>query len=109
MKGYPKHLNTREDYEYVHANFPSEKWLPSFKALLEGLTNWFFEKNLKTRDEGIEDETHKIVENTTTDAEGIETTTYAQYVLKTDTNAKIFRMGYTVAEVEAIIAEAEGK
>lgn len=108
MKGYPKHLNTREDYEYVRANFPKEKWLPSFEALLQDTENWFFESNLANKAAGIEDATHKIVESTTTPAEGEEAvTTYAQYVLKTDTNAKIFRIGYTVAEVEAIIASAK--
>lgn len=106
MKGFPKHLNTREDYEYVKENFPKDQWLPCFEALLENTENWFFEKNLASKAEGVEDATHKIVETTNSTEEGAEPT-YAQYVLKTDENAKIFRIGYTVAEVQAIIAAAK--
>ena len=31
MRGYPKHLNTRADYEYVRTHFPKEMWKEDFE------------------------------------------------------------------------------
>ena len=42
MIGYPKHLNTKADYEYVRSNFPKEIWENDFRALLETTHDWFF-------------------------------------------------------------------
>ena len=41
MEGYPKHLNTRADYELVIATFPREKWAARLQALLEERLQWF--------------------------------------------------------------------
>ena len=103
MRGYPDYLNTKEDYLYVHDNFPRELWLPDFQALLDSYMDWFFEKHLASRDEGIEDETHKIVESETEDDSGEMVTTYDQYELRENPMAKIFRIGFTVAEVKALM------
>lgn len=46
MVGYPKHLNTREDYEYVRLNFPKEMWEKDFQALLDTQYGWFFIKEV---------------------------------------------------------------
>ena len=100
MKGYPHHLNTKADYMYVHANFPREQWLPDFQALLDSTHDWFFEKHLDTKDEGIEDDTHKIVKFENTETKEI---TYDQYVFKEYNNALLFRLGFTVDEVEKLI------
>ena len=100
MKGYPHHLNTKTDYMYVHANFPREQWLPDFQALLDSTHDWFFEKHLDTKDEGIEDDTHKIVKFENTETKEI---TYDQYVFKEYNNALLFRLGFTVDEVEKLI------
>ena len=100
MKGYPHHLNTKEDYMYVCANFPREQWLPDFQALLDSTHDWFFEKHLDAKDEGIEDDTHKIVKFENTETKEI---TYDQYVFKEYNNALLFRLGFTVDEVEKLI------
>ena len=42
MQGFPKTLNTREDYEYVRLNFAKELWAPEFQALLDSNYGWFF-------------------------------------------------------------------
>ena len=102
MKGYPKYLNSKADYLYVHENFPREQWLPDFQVLLDTYKDWFFEKHLETREEGIEDETHKIVEFVN---EETQETTYDQYELRENPMAKIFRIGFTVKEVEALMEE----
>ena len=100
MKGYPHHLNTKADYMYVHANFPREQWFPDFQALLDSTHDWFFEKHLDTKNEGIEDDTHKIVKFENTETKEI---TYDQYVFKEYNNALLFRLGFTVDEVEKLI------
>ena len=100
MKGYPHHLNTKADYLYVHANFPREQWLPDFQALLSSTHDWFFEKHLDTKEDGIEDDMHKIVEQRATDDSE---PTYDQYVLKAYDTAPIFILGFTVEEVEKLI------
>lgn len=97
MVGYPKFLNTKEDYEYVRANFPREQWEPDFKALLNERYEWF---NLgEIEDEGVTDDTHKVVEDKRDD----ETVVRYQYEYKENENARIYRLGYTVEEVETIL------
>ena len=61
MKGYPKTLSSKKDYLYVREHFSREQWLPDFQALLDSYQDWFFGKHLETKDEGIEDDTHKII------------------------------------------------
>ena len=100
MKGYPQHLNTKADYMYVRANFPREQWLPDFQALLDSTHDWFFEKHLGTKEDGLNDSTHKVVEFENTETKEI---TYDQYVLKEYNNAPLFKLGFTVEEVEKLI------
>ena len=102
MQGYPKHLNTKADYEYVRANFPKDMWAKDWQALLDSRKNWFFIKDLPDKASGIEDATHKIVENM--GMEDGEKVTYSQYELRDDENATIFRLGFTVEEVQAALA-----
>ena len=100
MKGFPKHLNTKADYEYIKANFDRELWLPEYQKLLESYKDWFFIKELESEEEGITDDTHKVVVSEQDDK-----TTYSQYELQENPNAKLFRIGYTVSEVEQIVNE----
>ena len=113
MRGFPKNLNTKFDYEYVKENFPAELWVPEFQALLDSARDWFFVREVASEAAGITDATHKVIENTVTTGinettgEPITTITYAQYEFKTNPTAKIFRIGYTENEVKAIIASAK--
>ena len=107
MKGYPQHLNTKADYMYVRANFPREQWLPDFQALLDSTHDWFFEKHLDTKEDGLEDSTHKVVENKFVEldkeSKPIEKVTYSQYELKENPQCKLNLIGFTVDEVLEII------
>lgn len=102
MQGYPKHLNTKADYLYVKEHFSKEMWEKDWQALLDSRKNWFFVKDLADKASGIEDDTHKIVENKSM-GDGEEKITYAQYEFKEDENATIYRLGFTVEEVEAAL------
>ena len=98
MQGFPKHLNSKCDFEYVRENFPREKWQPLFAELLAGQKVWLCTAELA--DDGITDETHKIVESTDTDG----TIKKYQYEYVTDANCLMLRLGYTAQEIIDILA-----
>jgi hypothetical protein len=96
MKGFPKHLNTRADYEYVRDNFPASLWQPVWQRLLDERYCWQISDTLADGDEGIEDATHRVqVEEN----DGTGVTPRYQMELVEDVNAALFRLGFTVAEV----------
>lgn len=101
MKGLPKQLNSKQDYIYAKENLNESYWKPLFQDLLDSRFNWFYEKDLDFKEQGIEDETHKIVEN----KEEEDKITYSQYIWKENKDAKIYRIGFTVEEVQEIINE----
>lgn len=90
MKGYPKQLNSWEDVLYVVEHFPKEQWYEDVHCLIcdECLYAWCADRKLDEGEEGITDETHKVVENQTTEG----TTERWQYVKQLNENAKLFRM-----------------
>lgn len=95
MKGLPKSLNSKSDYMYVYNHMNENYYKPIFKALLDSKDAWFFVEELKDKN-GIVDDTHKVVEDE-------ENKTFSQYELRENPNAKIFRLGFTVEEVQEII------
>lgn len=100
MKGFPKHLNTREDYEYIKANFPEEKWKPEYQLLLDSEYAWFFVQTLDSEDAGVTDATHKVVTEEKMDGEGV---IYQQYEYRVNPTCKLLRLGFTHDEVAAAI------
>lgn len=101
MHGFPKHLNSKVDYEYVRVNFPKEKWLPFFEELLNKQKVWFYTKTLAEGEVGITDDTHKVVENEDMD----KTIIRYQYEFIVDENSQMIKLGYTKEEIEDIIGE----
>lgn len=102
MKGIPKHLNTKFDYEYIRKNFPKEQYIPFFEELLKSRTAWFFVKELQDGEIGLSDDTHKI-EIQLGMNEGEKSKRY-QYELRENPNSLLNSVGYTVEEVQEIIA-----
>ena len=99
MIGYPKHLNTKADYEYIREHFPKEKWQPHFQKLLDTKDNFFAVKTLGEKDAGIESKTKKVVEQENGD--GI--LERVQLVKKTDPNSKLLKIGFSVADIESAL------
>jgi len=66
MKDFPKHINSKEDLSNLKTDYPIET-----KRFLEGLieasNDWIVVKELEDGEVGIEDNTHKVVENKTDD------------------------------------------
>lgn len=104
MIGYPKYLNTKEDYLYVKENFPREDWEADFQLLLDTRMAWLSVGRLETPDAGITDETHKIVTVGDTDM-SMGPVQYYQYKYREDPNCTLLRLGFTVSEVEAVLMQ----
>lgn len=99
MKDYPKTLNSRYDYNYVRQNFPKEQWAPDYQALLDEVYDWFFVRTLHDKEDGFEGPMHQIVAGVNSDGKTI----FNQYEYRLNPGAKLFRLGFTVEEVAAIL------
>jgi len=98
MRGIPKHLNTKFDYEYIK-NQNLSGWKQQYQALLDTRQNWFKTGDLSPDDAGITDSTHRV--RTEKNLDGV--TIKYQQVLQEDPNCKLFRLGFTQAEVESAL------
>lgn len=107
MKGNPKTLNSKFDYEYIKENCDVSFWLPRWKGLLEGRFVWVPTGELESEEAGITDDTHRVEVSQTTDDLGEETTTYTQLELVENPNSTFAVLGFTEEEVNAAIAEGE--
>lgn len=99
MVGFPKHLNSKADYEYVKNNFPSTQWKPAFQELLDSQQQWF--NTGKVTGKGVTDVTHKVIIN---EPMGDIPAVSYQYELKDDPNCTLLQLGFTVDDVQAALA-----
>lgn len=98
MRGFPKTLSSKEDYLYVKEHFDREQWVPEFQALLDARMVWMPTGTVADESAGVTDATRKVVVDEQADPK-----TYTQYELQENPDAKIFRLGFTVAEVQAAL------
>lgn len=103
MKGFPKHLNSRADYEYIRKNFPREQWEPCWRALLAEGKNWFIAYKLESEAAGITDATHKVVKYEAQDEEHQDE--FYQYEFHTDPASDMIRLGFTEEEILKVLEE----
>jgi len=108
MKGFPKHLNTKEDYYYIKAKFPAEQWKPYWQRLLDERYRWMDDHEIPRPAQGIIDETHRVEERHSTDPQtGEEVITWMQIEYKKNPGSDFWRMEFTLEEVEAALGGAE--
>ena len=109
MRGYPKHLNSKADYEYVLEHFP-EQGKKAYHELLDTQKGWLSVGKIaeavdgkpvevpigeaEPLESGVEDATHKVVTSELAD----KTESY-QYEYKVDPNCRMSQLGMTEAEV----------
>ena len=91
MRGFPKHLNSKQDYLNCLSDYPAETKV-ELQRLLDSRFVW--QDTAIIENEGITDDTHRVIE--TEDGK-------IQQELVEDINAEIFRLGFTVEEVEELI------
>jgi len=101
MRGYPKTLNTKEDYEYVKANFPKAQWKPDYQKLLDSMKDWVPTGKLKSERDGITDSTHKVTEENNVEDSGEKA--YVQWELQEIPTCRLYRLGFTEEEVRTAI------
>ena len=92
MRGYPRFLNSKSDYEYVKKHFPKYKSAPDFQELIEDYKKWIKLEELVKKEDGLIDKTHKIVEEENESKEKV----YYQYEFKVDPNCKLKRLEPTL-------------
>lgn len=113
MRGYPKHLNSKADYEYVLEHFP-EQGKKAYQELLDTQKEWLSVGKIaevvdgkpveapigeaEPLESGVEDATHKVVTSESAD----KTESY-QYEYKVDPNCRMSQLGMTEAEVQNAI------
>lgn len=105
MRGFPKHLNTRYDVEYCLEYYPAETKTFLVQKLAE-VKQWQVTGKLAEGDAGITDKTHKVVE--VKDRETDKVTERYQHEYKDDPNCELFKLGFTVKEIEDILAKKKG-
>lgn len=101
MRGEPRYLATRADYEYMKDNFPDE-WQARWQDLLDTRFAWLPVRELAESEAGITDDTHRVVEHTD-EAEVVIARWQEAYVL--DQGCKLLRIGLTVEEVQTALEE----
>ena len=104
MRGFPKYLNSKADYDYVAKNFPPEKRERDFFGALIEDSQKFVEVRVLTEGEKITpSETQKIVE-------AVDPATNKKiqslFELQADPNCKMARLGLQTADVKAISDES---
>ena len=93
MRGFPKHLNTKQDYFNCLEKFPAET-KAELNRLLTDRFVWVTIAVLDTDQEGMTDDTHRVVGE---DDERL------QQVLIENERAELFRRGFTVKETEELL------
>lgn len=88
-------MNTKQDYINLKE---TEKGKRALKNLLDYRFIWQSTKVLDTAEEGIQDQTHRVIPDELF---------YIQQEWVEDCNALIFRLRFTVEEVEALLEEVE--
>jgi hypothetical protein len=105
MRGKPHSLNSKADYYYIKENFEPDYWKPLWQNMYDLRMEWMPGELLERKEDGIVDETHRVVEikNDMGGEEG--KVTYQQETYEENPYSDFVRMGFTVEEVEAALAE----
>lgn len=98
MRGNPKLLKTKEDYLFAVENLPKEYCEKELTKLLETQYDWFFVKLLDNVDDGVNDDTHKVIKY---EQDGKKE--FAQYELKYNNNCKLKQLFFTENEVKELL------
>lgn len=105
MNGFPRHLNTREDYENCHllalaGEIDKARMKAAWRRLIDTAKVWVFKAVVDAAYQPLENE--KVM---TEMRDGVEV--YTCFELADDPNAEIVQLAYTTAKVNLKIAELE--
>lgn len=112
MEGYPDHLNSKQDYINMLEINPEET-VRRLQDLLESRFQWIPTGMVDKASDGIVDETHFVApclpEYHRDKDVAIEDTAHMQYEIREDKNSILFLLGFTVSEIEELIAKHKKK
>jgi hypothetical protein len=103
MRGFPKVLNSRQDYENIISDFGyTAKVKRAYQGLLNTAEKYKFDKELAAESDrtGTEPEYKVMNEQNEDGSEKI-----VQFKLVDNPNGKIFRLDFTIDEVEEVIEQ----
>lgn len=98
MIGFPKHMNTKQDFLNTMKDYPNET-KKMLGVLLEHKDIWEFDKKLDSSDEGVKDDKSKVVE-VVNELNQVEK---HQYKKVEDKKARLFSLGFKIEEVEDLL------
>lgn len=98
MRGFPKWLNTRQDLINCLELYP-ERADEAARNLLAGRFVWVATGAVPDGEAGIEDAMHRVVESVDDSGQTIHT----QLELQDDPQARLYRLGFTAAELEGML------
>lgn len=98
MIGFPKHLNCKQDFYNLREQYPDRITAEAARLLTER-TAWVTVNKLADSEDGVIDDTHRVTE--ITDEDGTVTERYQEQYME-DPHAEMFRIGFTVEELEAL-------
>ena len=96
MVGKTRYLNTKHDYNYAKDHY--DNWREYWQELYDSRMIW---ANVELVGEGIEDDTHRLIQSRDMEDNEI----IIQQELQVDPNAKLSRIGFTEGEVAAALIE----
>ena len=104
MRGFTEQLATKQDYFNSLKMFP-EQTKKALKTLLANRFVWVETKELTSKDKGKEDKTHRVIAQVIIDEKtGEKKEIFIQLEEKEDPNARIFMLGFSIEEVQGLIA-----
>ena len=103
MRGFPESFATKQDYLNGIATYP-EKTKAELRRLIAGRFEFVQTGVLAEGEEGVEDESHKVLITQETDSEGRTFEKRVQFELREDANARLFRLGFTLEEAERLVS-----
>jgi hypothetical protein len=101
MKGYPKHINTRQDVENAMAIDP-DRTRAYLQRAIDGREGWVITGHLDAEADGVTDDTHRVKDQGDAE-EG--THDWYQEEWKPLPGNTLDRLGISVAEAQAMIEE----
>lgn len=100
MRGYPKHINTRQDVENAMAIDP-DRTKDYLQRAIDSREGWAITAQLESETDGVTDETHRVVDKGD-EENGAD---WYQEEWKPLPGNTLDRLGITVAEAQAMIGE----